>query len=195
MSEVVGTFLSAEQRNERANRPEETRNSPRGDFAQQRFEFAVRQFDRVEVRRILRQIAKRCPSTFDCLLDASNFVRWKVVHHHDIAAPERRDQALFHVGQEHFSIHGAVDHHGRRHFIVTQSGHEGNRLPCPKRHLADQSDAPRCSAAEAHQVGTDCGLVDKYQPGGIKQTLLPNPTSARAGDVRALPFSGLQCFF
>src|SRR6516164_223426 len=119
MSEVVGTFLSAEQRNERANRPEETRNSPRGDFAQQRFEFAVRQFDRVEVRRILRQIAKRCPSTFNCLLDASNFVRWKVVHHHDIAAPERRNQALFHVGQEHFSIHGAVDHHGRRHFIVT----------------------------------------------------------------------------
>jgi hypothetical protein len=35
----------------------------------------------------------------------------------------------------------------------------------------------------------------KYQPGGIKQALLPNPTSARAGDVRALPFSGLQCFF
>ena len=195
MSEVVGTFLSAEQRNERANRPEETRNSPRGDFAQQRFEFAVRQFDRVEVRRILRQIAKRCPSTFDCLLGASNFVRWKVVHHHDIAAPERRNQALFHVGQEHFSIHGAVDHHGRRHFIVTQGGHEGNRLPCPKRHLADQSDAPRCSAAEAHQVGTDRGLVDKYQPGGIKQALLPNPTSARASDVRALPFSGLQCFF
>jgi hypothetical protein len=25
--------------------------------------------------------------------------------------------------------------------------------------------------------------------------LLPNPTSARAGDVRTLPFSGLQCFF
>jgi hypothetical protein len=25
--------------------------------------------------------------------------------------------------------------------------------------------------------------------------LLPNPTSARAGNVRALPFSGLQCFF
>src|SRR6516164_4153356 len=43
-----------------------------------------------------------------------------------------------------------------------------------------QSDAPRCSAAEAHQVGTDCGLVDKYQPGGIKQALLPNPTSAPA---------------
>jgi hypothetical protein len=121
-------------------------------------------------------------------------VRWKVVHHHDVAAPERWNQALLHVGEEHFSIHGTVDHHGRRHFIVTQGGHEGTRLPCPKWHLADQSDAPRGSAAEAQQVGTDGGLVDQYQPGGIKQALLPNPTSARAGDVRALPFSGLQRF-
>ena len=112
-----------------------------------------------------------------------------------MSPPERWNQALLHVGEEYFSIHGAVDHHGRRHFIVTQGSHEGNRLPCPKWHLADQSDAPRGSAAEAHQVGTDGGLVEKYQPGGIKQALLPNPTSARAGDVRALPFSGLQRFF
>jgi hypothetical protein len=45
MPEVVGAFLSTEQRNEGADRPEETRNSPRGNFAQQRFEFPVRQLD------------------------------------------------------------------------------------------------------------------------------------------------------
>jgi len=47
MPEVIGAFLSTEQWNERANRPEETRNSPRGDLAQQRFEFTVRQLDRL----------------------------------------------------------------------------------------------------------------------------------------------------
>ena len=141
MPEVVGAFLSTEHCNERANRSQEVWNSPRGNLAQQRFEFAVRQLDRIEVRRILRQIAKRCPTTFDCFLDASDFVRRKFVHHHDIAAPERRNQALLHISEEHFSIHGPVDHHGCRHFIVTQGGHESNRLPCPKWHLADQSDA------------------------------------------------------
>jgi hypothetical protein len=137
----------------------------------------------------------RSYGSIDCLLDAGDFVRRKIVHHHDIAAPERRNQALLHISEEHFSIHGPVDHHGRRHFIVTQGGHESNGLPCPKWHLADQSDAPRSSAPEAHHVGADCSLVEKYQPGGIKQPLLSNPTSACAGDVRALPFSGLQRFF
>ena len=34
--------------------------------------------------------------------------------------------------QEHFSIHGALDHHWGHHFVVTQGGHEGNRLPCSR---------------------------------------------------------------
>ena len=43
--------------------------------------------------------------------------------------------------------------------------------------------------------GGDCRLVDKYEVGRIKKALLPNPASARAGDVGALPLCRPQTFF
>ena len=39
------------------------------------------------------------------------------------------------------------------------------------------------------------GLVDKHQPGGIKHTLLSDPTSACSRHIRSLPFGSLQAFF
>jgi hypothetical protein len=44
-------------------------------------------------------------------------------------------------------------------------------------------------------LGHDCRLVDKYEVGRIKKALLPNPASARAGDVGALPLCRPQTFF
>ena len=54
---------------------------------------------------------------------------------------QRRNQAVFDIGEEHLSGHGTFDHHRGDHFIVTQSGHEGDRLPSSKRNGANHPDA------------------------------------------------------
>jgi hypothetical protein len=195
MPEVVGAFSCPQARNERANCLVQSRNSSSSHLTQQRLELAIRQLNRVEVRRILGQHSKRCSRTLDHLFYPSGFVGWKVVHHDDIAGPELRNQALVHISQEYLRIHRTVDHHGRDHFVVTQRGHERNGLPRSKWDLADQSDTPRSPTPEANHVSADGGLVDKYQPSGIKQALLAYPTSARASDVSALSFGCLQSFF
>jgi hypothetical protein len=51
MPEVASAFLSVNQRYEGADSPGETWDRPRGNLAQQRFEFAIGQLDRVEVTR------------------------------------------------------------------------------------------------------------------------------------------------
>jgi hypothetical protein len=56
----------------------------------------------------------------------------QIIHHDDVVAPERWSQTLPDVGQEHLSGHGSLDHHRRGHFIVTQGGDEGYRLPFSK---------------------------------------------------------------
>jgi hypothetical protein len=47
---------------------------------------------------------------------------------------------------------------------------------------------------EPQHVGVHAGLVDKYQLGGVKQTLLAVPLAARPCDILALLFSGVQAF-
>jgi hypothetical protein len=97
MAEVVGTFSGADLRDERANGSCEARNSSRGDFAQECLEFAVRQLDWIEVRRIFRQVANCRPGLLDRLPNAGPQVDPAVVHHHDIVAPKGWDQALLDI--------------------------------------------------------------------------------------------------
>src|ERR1700686_1836676 len=195
MPEVVGAFLGIKLRHDQAYRPVETRNCSRGGLAQQRLEFAVRQLDGIKIRRVLRQVAQRRPRLLDRLTNAENLVNSQVIHDNDVVTFERRNQALLDISQKHLAIHWSVDHHRRGHFVVTQRGHEGDRLPCPKRNVAYQSDAARSPAAEPHHIGAHRGLVDKHQPGGVKHALLSHPTSPRADHVCSLPFRRLQAFF
>src|SRR5271157_1386756 len=110
MPKVVGTFLSTELWHERANCSIEAWNSPRSDLAQPCLEFAVRQLDRIEIGRVLRQVAQCRSRLLDCFPDARDLVSREVIHRDDVVAPEDRNQALFDVSQEYFSIHGPIDH-------------------------------------------------------------------------------------
>ena len=112
-----------------------------------------------------------------------------------VVALERGDQALLHIGRERLSPHGSLDHHGSGHFVVTQGGHEGDRLPFSKGDTADQPDTPRSPPPEPHEIGADRSLIDKHQSGGIKHALLAYPAPARAGHVCSIPFRRLQAFF
>src|SRR2546428_8075554 len=103
MPEVIGAFLSTKLWHERANCSVEATNSPRGNLAQQCFEFAVRQLDGIEVGRVLWQVANCRPRFLNRLLDAGDLVSSVVVHHDNVVALKRCDQALLHIGQEYLS--------------------------------------------------------------------------------------------
>jgi len=195
MSEIVGTFLGTEGGDKRANSSVKPGDGALSNFAQVGFEFAEGILDGVKVWRILRQIAKRRACGFNRLSYTEDFVGCKIVHHDDIVSVERGDEALFDIGKEHFSVHRPVDHHRRHHMVVTQRRHESDGLPVPMRHTINQSHATRSATVEPHHVRADCRLIEKYQPGGVKQALLSDPTPARPSHVRAMLFRRPQAFF
>src|SRR6476661_7661854 len=152
MPEIVGTFARTELWDERANCSSEARNSSRRDLTEERLEFAVRQFDWIEVGRVFRQVAQRRVRFLNRLANGGPHVDAAVIHHDDVVAPERGNQALLEIGEEHLSSHGTFDHHWGGHFVVAQGSNEGDRLPCSKRNGADHPVAARSTPPDPHQV-------------------------------------------
>src|SRR6476620_10392559 len=111
MPEIVGTFARTELWDERANCSSEARNSSRRDLTEERLEFAVRQFDWIEVGRVFRQVAQRRVRFLNRLANGGPHVDAAVIHHDDVVAPERGNQALLDISEEHLSSHGTFDHH------------------------------------------------------------------------------------
>src|SRR5215471_20114819 len=114
MSEISDALGGTDRSNEGANSALQPFDCALGSLAQQCFQRMKHQLYWVELWRIRRQVAQTCAGGPDRLLYAHHFVEGDVVDHHDISAPEPRDQTLFEVGQEGLAIHGSLDHH-RRH--------------------------------------------------------------------------------
>ena len=195
MPEIVGTFVRAKTRDEGANSSMQRWDGPGGDLAQESLEFAEGHLDRVKVRGILRQIAKGCAGGFDRFADSGDFVGSKIIDHHDVVSLQCWHEAMFDIGQEHFSGHRSVEHHRCHHLVVPKCGYESDRLPGPLRHIINHPRATWSTAVEPHHVGADCRLVNKDQMGGVKQPLLSDPAPACPSHVRPLSFGCLQAFF
>src|SRR6202795_3787381 len=103
MPEIVGAFARTELRDEGANCSGEARNSSRRDLTKERLEFAVRQFDWIEVGRVFRQVAQRRVRFLNRLAYGGPQVDATVIHHDDVVAPEGGNQALLDIGEEHLS--------------------------------------------------------------------------------------------
>src|SRR3974390_3812356 len=172
MAEIVGTFSRSKLWDERANSSGETWNSSRGDFAHELLELAVRQLNRIEVGRVFWKEANCRPGRLNRIPNGGTQMDSAVIHHHNFIAPKRRYQALLDICEEHLSCDGTLNDHRSRHFIVPQGSHERDSIPRSKRNTADHSDATRRPSSQPCQVGAHCCLIDKYQPSGLKQTLL-----------------------
>src|SRR5271167_2089500 len=118
MFEIIAGLAGAEAARERADAAAEPAHSSLGNLAQKRLEFAERHLDRIEVRRVLRQIAKLRAASLDRFAHASNLVRRQIVHDNDVFALKRRSQTLLDIGKERRSSHGAVNDKWRRHPVA-----------------------------------------------------------------------------
>ena len=153
------------------------------------------QLDGVKVGRILRQESEACANTAESLLYTSDLVEGHIVSHHNVSTLERWRQTLLNVSQECFAVHRPLNEHRSHDASLTQASDERYRLPVPHGRVRDQAFSTRAPAVQAHHVGGDCRLIDEYEAGGIKPTLLTDPASARASHVGALSLFRLQTFF
>ena len=152
-------------------------------------------FDRIEIRRILRQESEACANSSESLLYTGDLVEGYIVSRHNVSILERRRQTLFYVSQECLAIHGPLNDHRSHHAGLTQASDERYRLPMPHRRVPDQAFSERAPTVQAHHIGGDCCLVDKDEAGRIKPALLSDPASAYASHVGALALLRLQAFF
>src|SRR3954462_7596741 len=111
MHEIVGTFLWAELRDERANCSIEARNSSRCNLAEECLEFAVSHLDRVEVGRVFRQVTKGRVRFLDRCPNARPEMDAAIVHHNNVVTFERGNQALHDISEKHLTGHGTLDYH------------------------------------------------------------------------------------
>jgi len=153
------------------------------------------QLDGVKVRRIRRQVSETCANTPEHLLYTGDFVERYIVSHHNVSTLEGWRQTLLYVSQECFAIHGRFNDHRSHDAGLTQASDERYRLPVPHGRVRDQAFSAGAPAVQAHHIGGDCRLVDKYEAGGIKPSLLTDPASARASHVGALALLRPQAFF
>src|SRR5215831_2103415 len=102
---------------------------------------------------------------------------------------------LLYVSQECFAVHRPFNEHRSHDASLAQASDERYRLPVPHGRVRDQAFSARALAVQAHHIGGDCCLVDKYEAGGIKPALLTDPASTRASHVGALALLRPQAFF
>src|ERR1700733_3907593 len=114
------------------------------------------------------------------------FALWEPRLSRMTTSPEGRNEELFNIGAEAFTVDGPVEQAGRVDAVVAQGGKESRGLPAALRNLVDEPLAFRRPAAQAGHVGFRPRLVDEHQSPGIDKALIGPPTRAMAAYVRAV---------
>ena len=159
------------------------------------FELGEELLDRVQIGRVFRQVEEPgagCPN------DAAHgigLVRTEIVHDHDVALSQGRNQDLLDVEKEGFAVDRPVDQPGRRNAIVAQSGEKGHGLPAAVRHFGLDPLATRRPAPQRRHVGFCPGLVDEHQAGGIDPLSILGPLCPPTGDIGTILLGGNQRLF
>lgn len=119
----------------------------------------------------------------------------EIVHDHDVAGPEGRDQMLCDIGLKAFTVDGAIKDIRRRELIAPQRSQERHCAPSPMGCKAAQPLAFRPPASQRRHVGLDPGLIDEHQVVWIEAVLPALPPLAPPGNVATGALIGDEAFF
>ena len=161
-------------------------------LAQQGLQFGEELFDRIEVGAVWRQITQVGTGGLDGFADALDLVAGQIVHHDNVALPQRRDQELLHPSEECLAVDRAVDDAWRRHAVLAQGSNEGDCFPVTVRDCANQPLATRTTAVKPGHLGGRAAFVDKDQALRFHISLTGAPFQARLGDIGPILFRGSQ---
>ena len=123
------------------------------------------------------------PDLADRLSHGLPFVTAKVVHDHDIAWLECRDEDLLDVSLERRAVHGAVQDERRVDPVVAQGCDKGHGAPVPVWRSANQALAFRRPATQRGHVGFRPGFVDEDEAARVDPALIPHPARAAAAHI------------
>ena len=98
------------------------------------FEFGPGLFDRIEVRRVGRQIEQGCPASLDTLAHAVDLVSAEIVHHEHMTGAQFWAEHVVEISEEHLAICGRLDGHGGEHAGVVHRAQDGQHFPVAARH-------------------------------------------------------------
>jgi len=93
------------------------------------FDLSPAQFDRIEVGRVGRQVAKGGTCCLNELTNAFDLVGRQVVHDHNLAGLELWAQHVFQIGQEHIPIGRCFNRHRSHPSVDADSSQQSQRAP------------------------------------------------------------------
>ena len=170
-------------------------NGSLGGFSKQELELGEDLLDRIEVGTVWRQEEQPGADGTNGAAYCLASVAAEIVDDDDVSGSERRNEQLFHIGQEAFAVDGPVNDTRGIDPVVAQRRQEGQRSPVPLRSLGQQLASARRPTAQARHVGFGPGLVDEDQTSRIKPPLIllpPGPTPCHVGTIL---LGGEQSFF
>lgn len=162
-----------------------------GVLAQMRFQLCDCLFDRIEVRRIGRQIAQARARGFNCLPDAGDLMAGEIVHDDDVARCKRRREDLLDISKKAITVHRAVENRRGSQAIKAQGSNEGDRFPMSPGHFVNQALAARGAPIASRHVGLGARLIDENEAFRIQFALSRTPGVTREGNVFAILFGGM----
>src|SRR5262249_6787792 len=121
----------------------------------------------------------------------------------NVTGAQSGHQELLDMGTKAGTVDWPVDDAGGGDPVMAQRRQKGQRAPAAVRHFGDQAGAMG-AALLAAGAGWLCpkacpreggGLVEEDQAARVKPALVFLPPGPAAGDVGAVLFAGVQCFF
>lgn len=131
-------------------------------------------------------------SSLDHLAHPRPLVAGQVVHDHNVADRQFRDQHLLDVGFEGVAVDWAVENEGSDEALERERADEDRRLPVAVRRAHAQAFALQASASPARHIGGGPGLVDEDQLFWLQIELAVEPVLATLQNVGAVLLGGVR---
>jgi hypothetical protein len=166
-----------------------------GRLAQMRLEFGERQFNRVEIGTVRRQVTDRHSPGRENAGDRLYLMGGEVVEDERIALLQVRTEHLLKIDREDLGIHGSFHQEGGVDAFVAQGRQEGGTLPMPMGDGAEATLPDRAAAMNPGQLGVQTRFIDKHQPADIPIGLLPAPKLPCGFNIGTSLLGGARRFF
>ena len=163
--------------------------------AQPCFELAEREFNRVKIRRVRRQVAQANPLFFRNFIQAVHFMHRQVIEDHHIARPQGGPEDLVQVGRKYVPIDGPVHTQQGPEAVGGQRSDERHVWAAVQRHGLVQPLTARGTpvAATIGQVRTR--LIHKHKTSNVFLLNLFEKQTPQGDYAFRVAFGGMDAFF
>lgn len=195
MPKIIAALGGPEPRHTRTNRLPQQLARAAARFAQEGLQRRKGVLDRIEIRTVFRQKPELRADRFDRLANRWTAVTRQVIHDHEIAGMERRDEHLLDVRAEAGAIDRPVKHRGRRQAGDAERAEKRRRVPAPVRRVIGDACAVEAASIAAHEIGAHAAFIEKHESGRIESWCRHLPCRTRGGDVSAVVLGRAYRFF